>query len=97
MFDNGKGLSTAWGGDRAVMTSHDQYVDHRGNPKPIFAYFSKKSFFLGGGGFFHFVKKKKNTPLRREYSLNCHNSFIQLALEEFQTVAKTRDDTQVQS
>ena len=62
MFDNGKGLSTAWGGDRAVMISHDQYIDHRGNPKPIFAYFSKEKFFLGGGGFFHFVKKKKILP-----------------------------------
>lgn len=41
--------------------------------------------------------KKKNTPLRREYLLNAHNSFIQLALEEFQAVAKTQDDTQVQS
>lgn len=76
------------------MTSHEQYVDHRGNPRPIFAYFRKKIFILG---YFHFVKKKKKTPLRKEYFLNSHNSFIQLALEEFQAVAKTQDDTQVQS
>lgn len=57
---------------------------------------SEKNFFL----FWDtstFFKKKKKTPLRREYLLNSHNSFIQLALEEFQAVAKTQDDTQVPS
>ena len=57
---------------------------------------SEKNFFLFWDTS-NLLKKKKNTPLRREYLLNAHNSFIQLALEEFQAVAKTQDDTQVQS
>ena len=55
--------------------------------------FEKKFLFWGTST----LLKKKKTPLRKEYFLNSHNSFIQLALEEFQAVAKTQDDTQVQS
>ena len=60
---------------------------------------SEKNFFLfwDTSTLFKKKKKKQKTPLRKEYLLNSHNSFIQLALEEFQAVAKTQDDTQVQS
>ena len=70
----------------------------QGKPKADFCLFLKKIFFYFGILPLCLKKKKKQkTPLRKEYLLNSHNSFIQLALEEFQAVAKTQDDTQVQS